>query len=105
MRRAAKIDVNQPIIVDTFRKLGWSWMHCHELGKGRPDGIAGKNGFNILVEIKDGSLPPSARKLTADETKFHKEWRGDIKIIASIDDVIKLNSGYQKVFELLQNNL
>lgn len=28
----------------------------------------------ILLEVKDGSKPPSKRKLTADQVKFHGAW-------------------------------
>jgi subtilase family serine protease len=48
----------------------------------------GKHGINYLAEIKDGSKPPSARKLTDDEVRFHVEWRGKIHILESVQDVI-----------------
>jgi hypothetical protein len=64
------------------------------LGNGAPDIIVAcpsKNGYiNILVEIKDGSKPPSARRLTADEQKFRDNWKGDYRIITSVDDVLEL---------------
>jgi hypothetical protein len=87
MRRAARVDDNQQEIVAEFRMFGCSVLHTHQLGQGAPDLIIGKNGHNILVEIKDGAQPLSKRTLTEDEQKFHKEWRGRIEIVENIFDV------------------
>jgi hypothetical protein len=37
MRRAAKIDANQPELVKELRKLGFSIAFTFQLGKGFPD--------------------------------------------------------------------
>ena len=92
MRRFAKVDDNQPEIVKFFRDLGWTVAHTHMVGKGFVDIIVAKNGVNVLVEIKDEKKPPSARKLTPDEQKFHEEWKGLIRIIESRQDVIDLDA-------------
>jgi len=42
--------------------------------------------MNYLLEIKDGDKPPSSRKLTADQVKWHDAWRGSVTVIKSIDD-------------------
>jgi hypothetical protein len=47
-----------------------------------------------LVEVKDSSKPPSARKLTPDEADFHAKWPGEIFVIESVDDVLKLNERF-----------
>lgn len=74
--------------------MGWSVLHTHTIGKGAPDIIIGKNMINILVEIKDGTKPPSARRLTPDEIKFHEAWRGKIVVVESLEDVLSLNKEY-----------
>lgn len=89
MRYAAKIDANQPSIVSALRKIGASVLHLHTLGKGAPDILIAYRGRNVLLEIKDGSLPPSARALTPDEAKFHAEWRGELHIVHSVEDAIR----------------
>jgi Holliday junction resolvase len=89
--RAARIDVNQPIIVKAFRGLGWKVAHTHMVGKGFPDIVCSKAGTTILVEIKDGSKPPSAQKLTAPEQEFHSMWEGALYIVASVDEVFELH--------------
>ena len=53
--------------------------------------LAGKQGINYMIEIKDGSKPPSKRRLTPDEEDFHAGWRGRIEVIESVDDVIEFD--------------
>jgi hypothetical protein len=52
------------------------------------DAVVGKFGHTYLIEIKDGSKPPSKRKLTEDEETFWRDWRGSLILIESVDDVI-----------------
>lgn len=88
MKYAARIDRNQPEIVAALRKLGATVLHLHTIGKGAPDILIGYQGKNALVELKDGNKPPSDRKLTPDEKKFHAEWRGQVAVIESVDEAI-----------------
>lgn len=89
--RAKKIDRNQPELVEQIRKIpGATVTHTHELGNGMVDIIVGYRKKNFLLEIKDPLKPPSARKLTEDEEKFHRGWTGQIAIVETLDDVLKL---------------
>jgi hypothetical protein len=88
----AKVDSNQAEIVKAFRSLGFSVFPTHTIGRGFPDLTLAKKGLNFLVEVKDGSLPPSARKLTPAEQEFKDSWRGQYDIITSIDDVVLFNA-------------
>ena len=90
--RIARVDRNQKEIVDAFRKLGCSVVHLHTVGHGCPDICIGKNGINILVEIKDYAQPESKQKLTEDEKKFHESWRGDIRVISTVEQAAQLIS-------------
>jgi len=81
VRRAAKVDDNQPAIVEHLRSLGMSVCLLHTVGKGVPDIIVGYRGLNVLLEIKDGSKPPSARKLTQPEVDWQLEWRGQVATV------------------------
>lgn len=84
MRRAARVDRNQPEIVKAFRDAGATVQPLHTIGKGCPDIVVGYRGRNYLVEIKDGTLPPSKRALTADELTWHVLWQGHVCIVDSV---------------------
>jgi len=88
MRRAAAVDANQSEIVKALRGIGATVSLTHRLGEGFPDICVGYHGRNILMEIKDGSKPPSARKLTKPEQAWHDAWRGQVVIVESVDDAL-----------------
>lgn len=88
--RAARIDANQPEIVEALREAGCSVQLLHTVGKGCPDLLVGWQGINCLVEVKDGSKPPSARKLTPDQVEWHRDWNGQVAVAESVDDAIRI---------------
>lgn len=90
MRIRARIDDNQPQIVSALRKVGASVLHMHTLGKGAPDICVAYQGRTYLMEIKDGSKPPSKQKLTPDEEAFHASWQGQIYIVRSSDEALRI---------------
>lgn len=69
----AKVDANQPEIVDALRAAGCFVTSLAGIGKGVPDVLVGSDGKWFLMEIKDGSKPPGQRKLTDDEIKWHQK--------------------------------
>ena len=76
MRRAARTDSNQEEIVKALRAVGASVESLAAVGHGVPDLLVGYQGKTILMEVKDGEKPPSQRKLTPDQGKWHYEWNG-----------------------------
>ena len=90
MHRAAKVDANQAIITQALRQMGATVTPTHTVGNGFPDLAVGFQGVTLLVEIKDGSKPPSKRKLTPDEQEWHDNWRGQVAIVESVEDAIEL---------------
>lgn len=76
MRRASKIDANQEQVVAALRAAGVRVLSLAAVGKGVPDLLCAFHGQLILLEVKDGSKIPSARKLTPDQVEFHKAWQG-----------------------------
>lgn len=64
-------------------------MHVtSDVGDGFPDIVVGRHGVNYMLQIKDGKKPPSARKLTLAEAKFHRDWRGHVIIVETIDEAL-----------------
>ena len=92
-----KVDNNQPEIVACLRKLGFQVAMTHTVSKGFPDICVSRNEKTKIIEIKDGSLPKSRRKLTTDEARFHANWKDSLPIIASLDDCIKLSQDWANV--------
>lgn len=81
MSRRKRVDANQALIVQTLRDIGASVEPLHFVGRGFPDVLVGFRGTNYLLEIKDGSKPPSRRKLTDDEKQWHQCWAGQVCIV------------------------
>lgn len=88
--RATKVDANQSEIVVALRMVGCSVQPLHMVGKGCPDLLVGRHGINVLIEVKDGSKPPSARKLTPDQVDWHGSWAGQVHVAASVEEAVGL---------------
>ena len=94
MRRASRRDDNEPAIIREMRAAGAYVKPIND--GGTFDLLVGYNGpsgkfHTLLMEIKDGTKPPSARKLTPAEQKFHDEWPGDnLYIVTSIADALAI---------------
>ena len=86
MRRAANLDSNHTRIVLALRAIGASVQSLASLGGGVPDLLVGYHGKNVLLELKDGSKPPSARALTVDESKWHANWGGQVAIVTTPEE-------------------
>ena len=95
MRRAARVDANQSEVVAALREIGATVEPIHMIGRGVPDLLVGYCGRNLLLEVKDGDKPPSARKLTPDEREWHDNWRGEVMVVNSATEAVF------KVMELL----
>jgi Holliday junction resolvase len=90
MRRAARVDRNHAEIVAVFRRLGCSVLDLAAVGRGCPDILVGCGGQAVLVEIKDGTLSPSRRKLRPAQVEFRANWRGRVVTVETVDQAIAL---------------
>ena len=84
---AAKVDANQGEIVTTLRRLFGPDVVCDlsRVGGGVPDLLIGARGQNILMEIKTDN-----GTLTSDQVEFHGNWRGQIAVVRTIDEALRV---------------
>ena len=90
--RIARVDSNQKEIVAALRNSGAVVFHVHTI-KNLFDILVAYNGQLIAVEIKDGSKPESARKLTPGELECKTSLESvgvTYNVVNSIDEALKL---------------
>ena len=90
MRRAAKIDRNQPEIVRALRQAGASVLCLHGVGQGCPDLLVGTRDRTFFLEVKDNLQPPSKQKLTPDEAEWHYSWRGEVYVVKTVAEALDI---------------
>jgi hypothetical protein len=84
------VDDNQAQVVAALRKAGATVQPLHTIGKGCPDLLVGFRQVNLLLEVKDGQKPPSARKLTPDEKAWIGSWRAPVYIVNSPEQALTI---------------
>ena len=91
MRRAARRDANEGKIVAALQACGAYVKKIND--EGAFDLLVFYRGWTLLLEVKDGAKPPSARALTPAEAKFHNEWPGQNLFIVTSEhealDILK----------------
>lgn len=98
MRRAAKIDANQPEIVNALRRAGATVQSLAAVGAGCPDLLVGYANKTALIEVKDGSKVNSAQKLRPMQSDWHGNWTGGM--LAVVNDV----EGALRVLNVMTTN-
>jgi hypothetical protein len=89
VRRAAKVDANQEQVVSALRAAGAIVQSLAPIGKGCPDLLCAFRGNLFLLEVKDGSKPPSGQKLTADQQKWHQAWGALVEVVNSPEAALR----------------
>jgi len=84
-RYRKKIDVNQPEIVDHFRKFGASVTHLHAVHGGVPDLLIGYQGKNYLIEVKS-----EKGNLNELQVAYFDNWNGQACVIRNKNEVEEL---------------
>jgi hypothetical protein len=90
--RIARVDKNQPEVVEALRNAGAVVFHVHTI-KNLFDILVAYNGKLIAIEIKDGTLNPSARKLTEGELKCKAALESvgvNYNVVKSVDEALAL---------------
>ena len=86
MRRSAKVDANQSEIVAALRKAGAHVQSLAAIGHGCPDLLVSHRNKWHLLEVKDSSKPPSARKLTEDQVAWHAQAKAPVWVVSTLDE-------------------
>lgn len=87
MRRAAKVDASQGIIVDALRKVGASVQSLAAVGDGCPDLLVGYRGYTKLLECKEARMKG---RLRPSQTDWHCAWIGDpVTVVETPEQALK----------------
>lgn len=87
VRRKMKKDGNHREIVAYFRQCGAIVDDVSDLAGLGYDIILSAYGVGpVLVEIKDGSKPPSERRLTESEEAAQARWGAKFAVVSSIEE-------------------
>lgn len=92
-RFARKVDDNHSELVRLWRDMGAVVWDLSSVGRGIADVLVGWRGRWTAVEIKDGSKPPSARKLTPQQILLHGEIRRaglPLVIVTNTDEALAI---------------
>ena len=82
----ARVDRNQPEIVNALRNVGASVQHLHTVGQGCPDLLCGFRSRVYILEVK----MPGAR-LTKDEREWIDTWQGgEVFIVHSPEEALNV---------------
>lgn len=84
-RTAAKRDVNEAEIVLALQYAGATVVRLSQ--KGVPDLLVGFEGVNYLMEVKTRKGSP-----TPDQVTFFETWEGNVHLVRSIEDALRIIS-------------
>jgi len=89
----AKVDANHRAIAWTLKQTGCHVLSLAAVGQGCPDLLVWNPRTEQLhmLEVKDGDKPPSARKLTPHQKRFHADW--PVVVVTCIDEALEVVSG------------
>jgi hypothetical protein len=71
-----RTDGNHADVIKALEGIGATVRSLAAVGGGVPDLLVGFRQLTLLMEVKDGTLTPSRRQLTADQVKFFDTWAG-----------------------------
>ena len=85
---ARRVDGNHAEIKRALRAVGCDVFDASRFGGSFPDLVVGRNNRSMLLEVKDGSKPPSARKPSEGQESFAANWRGHYALVTSVEEAI-----------------
>jgi hypothetical protein len=90
-RQTVKRDRNHAEVVKALTDAGCGVIDLSKVGDGCPDILAHGPTWPhtlVLIEIKDGELPPSHRKLTKAQEALHASWHGYIHVCKTVGEAL-----------------
>lgn len=84
-----RVDANHRAVIEALWAAGLWAFSTAGLGGGFTDIITWVRGAFWLLEVKDGSRPPSDRKLSPAEEKFHRQCPGNILVVLGPMDALQ----------------
>lgn len=88
MRRAARVDDNHLAIVRALEKAGAAVTSLATVGDGVADLLVSYRNRWHVIEVKDGSKPPSARKLRDRQKTWIAKQHATVAVILGVDDAL-----------------
>ena len=93
MGRLVRRDRNHKEIADALMAAGCSVWDAAHVGGGFPDlvvgRVIGRRRVTYLLEVKDGTLPPSRRALNDAERAWHDAHLGQRAVVLSVEDALR----------------
>ena len=83
-----RTDANHTAVVEALRAIGCSVQSIASVGRGCPDLLWARDGVTGVMEVKNGSLPPSRSRLTEAEWNWARAWKGRYDIVLSAEDAV-----------------
>lgn len=83
MRYAARVDGNQPAIVERLKSIGVWVQHLHKVGGGCPDLLCWHRGRYFFLEIKEPGERPSK-----EQAEYMAGCPGEIHIARTPDEAV-----------------
>ncbi len=79
-------DENEPEIIAALEAIGCTVWPLHT----PVDLLVGRGAVNILMEVKNPAKPKSSRKKTKLQKEFFASWNGQVRIVETAEEAIKL---------------
>lgn len=93
MRYARKVDDNQGEIVSALEAIGVGVVKTSSIGE-FCDLVTAYRGVWRLLEVKDGSKPPSRRKLTPAQVTLHALAQAHgctVYVVETVDEALRIH--------------
>lgn len=82
-----RVDANQTELVHEAERLGAQVQRISDIGSGCPDLLLSHKNRWHVIEVKDGSKPPSKRQLRENQVEWHRRFDAPVWIWESMEDV------------------